>query len=93
MENPHKPDGSHKLVHFWPVIAAIGVTLLGYGALQQRVSANETKIEKAEQRQDTQGVQTQQTAVAVAEMKGQVTAMQKQVDEANKKLDKLLERR
>lgn len=93
MENPHRPNGTHKLVHYWPVIVAIVITILGYGTLQNRVAVAEDKIEKAEVAQEQQRGQAQQTAVGVAEVKTEVKAVKEQLRDVNAKLDRLLERR
>lgn len=93
MENPHRPNGTHKLVHYLPVAIVAATALLGYGALQNRVAVAEEKVEKVEAKQDAQSAATQQTAITVAEAKVELKVVKDQVKAANDKLDRLLERR
>lgn len=91
--DPHKPNGTHRLIHFWPIIVVAAAALTGYGTLLNRVAAAETALQKAETKQERQADEVQRTAVAVAEVKTEVKAVKQQLDDANRKLDRLLERR
>lgn len=74
------------LERFWPVMAALGLGLIGWGQLTFRVQANEvTAAETAEK--------SAQDHDLLIEVRADQKAMKEKVDGMDDKLDKLLEQK
>lgn len=92
MDSPHKPNGAHKILQFWPIAVVAAGALIGYGTLQNRVANAEEKTEKIEQKQEAQAVVAQADSRMLVQVATEQKAMKEQMQDINRKLDRLLER-